>query len=192
MQHPLGGDVAGCSDHAGASTPFLAKHILLRRLPGHHPQDALDGAAGLSQGKGFRETRRATRLQEGLRGGLQGIARQKDAALTEVWLLALQKPVKTRAVELRHAHVAQDQVIGARGELGQGQAPVLHRVHGVAIAAQQPRQPAGQVRLVLDTRIVWPRTTGASSALGGAGVDTGTAPTGRVRRNVAPWPVSFR
>ena len=102
--------------------------------------------------KGFRETRRATLLQEGLRGGLQRIARQEDEARAEVGLLALQEPVETRAIQLRHAHVAQDEVIGVLVQLGQRQAPVRHRVHGVAIAAQQTRQPIGQAQLVIDNQ----------------------------------------
>jgi hypothetical protein len=99
-------------------------------------QGALEGAAGLSNGKGFRETRRATLLQELVRGGLQGIARQEEEAPAEVGLLALQELVESGAIQLRHAHVAQDEVIGALVQLGQRQAPVRRQVYGVAIAAQ--------------------------------------------------------
>ena len=62
--------------------------------------------------KGF-VNRRTALLQKGLRGGLQRIPRQEDEAQAEVGLLALQEPIETRAIELWHAHVAQDEVIGA-------------------------------------------------------------------------------
>jgi hypothetical protein len=69
-------------------------------------QGALDGAAGLGNRKRFRETRRATLLQELVCGGLQGIARQEEEAPAEVGLLALQELIEGRAVQLRHAYVA--------------------------------------------------------------------------------------
>ena len=110
---------------------------MARRASWSNPSDTFQGtpnnAAGLGDAKGFRETRRATLLQELLRGGLQGIARQEDDTRTEMGLLARQEPVERRAVQLRHAHVAQDEVIGALVQLGHRQTPVRRDVHGVAI-----------------------------------------------------------
>ena len=142
-----------------------------------------------AMGKGFVRHGAPLCLQERLRGGLQGIARQEDEARAEVGLLALQEPVETRAIQLRHAHVAQDEVIGARLQLGQRQAPVRHRVHacGHRGAADAPARWPG-LSSSSTTRIVLAAHAAASSAPGGAGVDVGTAPTGSVRRNVAPWP----
>jgi hypothetical protein len=115
-------------------------------------QGTPNGAAGLGDAKGFRETRRATPLQERLRGGLQGIAREEDDTRAQVGLLALQEPVERRAVQLRHAHVAQNEVIGELVQLGQRQPPVRRQVHGVAIAAQETHQTGGQDHLVLDNQ----------------------------------------
>src|SRR4029434_1607774 len=72
----------------------------------HLPLELLDGTAHLSTAKRLRETRHATRRQKDLRGRLQRIARQEDETLAEVGLLALQEPIETRAIEIRHAHVA--------------------------------------------------------------------------------------
>ena len=143
----------------------------------HGQQDALDGTARLRNGKGFRETRRATLLQERLCGGLQRIAREEDKALAEVGLLALQEPVETRAIEFRHAHVAQDAVIGARvSSRARARRPFATVSTVWPSRCSSRASPLARLSSSSTTRIVPPRTASASSTGGGVGGDAGTAP----------------
>src|SRR5919199_833951 len=81
--------------------------------PSHRLQDLLEDTTDSGDGKGFLQAARATLLQETFCFRRQCIPCEEDNALAEVWLLLRQDAVQSRAVEFRHPHITQEQVIGA-------------------------------------------------------------------------------
>ena len=90
--------------------------------------------------KGFSQPSHPALRHEGLGLGAEAIPRDDNEPLAELRRVLLQRPVEAGPVELWHAQVTEDQVIGALLELRQGQPAVGRRVHAVAVAAQQRRQ----------------------------------------------------
>ena len=81
-------------------------------LYSHALQHLLDGMSDLREGAGFGQTRYRTLLKEQSRLRIQRIPSEKDDALEEVRILALQRLVETWPIKLWHTQVTHEQVIG--------------------------------------------------------------------------------
>ena len=73
----------------------------------------------LGDGAGFGQTRHGTLLKEQPRLRIERVPGEKNDALEEVRILALQRLVETRPVEFRHPQVTHEQVIATLLELRQ-------------------------------------------------------------------------
>src|SRR5712691_10689867 len=116
----------------------------------HGLEHLLDGVSELGDGAGFGQTRRGTLLKEQPRLRIERVPGEKNDALEEVRILALQRPVETRPVEFWHPQVTHEQVIATLLELRQRQAAVGHRLHDVAITAQQRSQALGNAGFIVN------------------------------------------
>src|SRR5438128_10046061 len=67
-------------------------------------------------------------------------------------ILVFQRPVETRPVDARHAHITEQQVIGALSEFRQRQVPIGDRLDSVAVTTQQPLQATGNTGFVVDNQ----------------------------------------
>src|SRR5262249_25021214 len=117
-----------------------------QRLPGG--QDLLNSAPHFSGTKGFHQPVYSSLLTEGHRLTGDGIACKENEPLLQLRIL-LQRLVEACSVQLWHAQVAQDQVIGAFLEPGQGHPTVGRGIHGMTVAAQQPGEPSDHAGFII-------------------------------------------
>src|SRR4029450_12956687 len=105
------------------------------RSPG--PHGLLNGASDRRRGEGLGQSGHAALGYESEDLGAQGIPGKENEALAQMRIMDLQCPVEPWPVQLRHAQVAQDQVIGPFLEHGQRQPAVGRDLPGVAVAARE-------------------------------------------------------
>ena len=95
-----------------------------------------NGAPDFRRGEGFGQSWHTALRKEGRDLGAQGIAREENKAPAQRRRALLQRPVETWPIQLWHAQITQDQVIGALLKLLQGQPAIGRRVDRMAIATQ--------------------------------------------------------
>jgi hypothetical protein len=102
---------------SSATLLFQSRGIVGSRLL--RLQHLLDSTSDLGNRTGFRQARHRTLIEEHLGLGVERIPSEKDNAPEQMRILAFQRAVETRAVDFRHAHITQQQVIGALSEFCQ-------------------------------------------------------------------------
>ena len=103
--------------------------------------------------------------------------------------MGLQRPVEAGPVQLWHAQVTQDHIIGAFLEFHERQPAVGRGVHGVAVTAQQPGHRGDDAGFIIYKQNAAAGDGGQHSSLSAeAGGVSGMLPTGSSTQNIVPWP----
>src|SRR5262249_41564314 len=108
------------------------------------------GVATLGGAEGLDQTWDSNALEKRLGLRAQCVTREEDKARQGLRLARLQSVIETWTIELRHAQVAQNQVIRLRLQESERLTPVPRRVDLVAVTAEYACQPACNADLVID------------------------------------------
>jgi hypothetical protein len=114
------------------------------------PEHLLNNVPQCRDGARFTQPWAATLRQKRLVIGCGAIPREKHHPLAQRGRSLLQLGIEGAPVELGHAQVTQDHVIGLRLERSQGVPAIARRCHHVPVALEEPGQRADQAGLIIN------------------------------------------
>ena len=133
--------------HARADAPPL-RRLTARRGPRPRgrtlaARDPLNDPANLAAIEGLAQSRHPRLLEERLDLRAQHVAGHQDEAPTELGEPPLQRAIEPGPVEVRHPHVAQDQIVGASGAAARAPACRRRRYRPCGGPRRASRRAAG-------------------------------------------------